>query len=35
LLTHISHHMGLHNEVNKELPSNIQLSFDGQTLNIN
>jgi len=35
LLTHISHHMGLHEEVNNQLPSNIQLAFDGQTLKIN
>ena len=30
LLTHISHYMGLHNEINSELPSNIKLAFDGQ-----
>ena len=30
LLTHISHFMGLHDEVNNELPSYIQLAFDGQ-----
>lgn len=28
-LTHISHQMGLHNEVNAELPNNIQLAYDG------
>jgi len=27
--------MGLHEEVNNQLPSNIQLAFDGQTLKIN
>ncbi len=27
--THISHHMGRHNEVNKELPSGIELAYDG------
>lgn len=27
--THISHRMGLHNEVEKELPENIHLSYDG------
>lgn len=27
--THISHQLGLHNDVNKELTSNIELSFDG------
>lgn len=32
--THISHQMGLHEEVNKSLPSNRQLAFDGQTIQI-
>ncbi len=27
--THISHQLGLHDEVNKELPTNIELGFDG------
>jgi phosphoribosyl 1,2-cyclic phosphate phosphodiesterase len=31
-LTHISHHMGLHDEINKELPTNINLAFDGQKI---
>tara|TARA_B100001250_G_scaffold262781_1_gene226439 strand:+ start:6243 stop:7010 length:768 start_codon:yes stop_codon:yes gene_type:complete len=35
LLTHISHYMGLHNIVNKELPSNIKLGYDGQTIVLN
>ncbi len=30
--THISHQLGLHAEVNKELPSNIELAFDGLQL---
>ncbi|MCC6371151.1 MAG: MBL fold metallo-hydrolase [Bacteroidia bacterium] len=30
--THISHQLGLHNEVNKELPENIELAFDGLQL---
>ena len=30
--THISHQLGLHDEVNKELPSNIELGFDGLQL---
>tara|TARA_B100000674_G_C37666604_1_gene835079 strand:- start:132 stop:779 length:648 start_codon:yes stop_codon:yes gene_type:complete len=34
LLTHISHYMGLHEEVNKELPDNIKLSYDGQKIKI-
>lgn len=28
-LTHISHQMGLHSEVEKELPSKVRLAFDG------
>ena len=28
-LTHISHNMGLHEEVSKELPSNVFLAYDG------
>lgn len=31
-LTHISHNLGLHNEVESELPPNIKLAFDGLTL---
>lgn len=30
--THMSHQIGLHDEVNAELPSNMQLAYDGQTL---
>ncbi len=30
LLTHISHYMGLHDDVNKELPANIKLAYDSQ-----
>jgi phosphoribosyl 1,2-cyclic phosphate phosphodiesterase len=29
---HISHQLGLHNEVSKELPENIELAFDGLQL---
>ncbi len=32
--THISHQLGLHNEVSKELPSFIELAYDGLKLNI-
>lgn len=32
--THISHQLGLHNEVNKELPANIHLAYDGLKMNI-
>lgn len=28
-LTHISHHLGIHDEVEKSLPENIKLAFDG------
>jgi phosphoribosyl 1,2-cyclic phosphate phosphodiesterase len=31
-LTHISHNMGLHDEVSKELPSNIFLAYDGLSI---
>jgi phosphoribosyl 1,2-cyclic phosphate phosphodiesterase len=27
-ITHVSHQMGLHAEVNKELPKNVQLAYD-------
>ena len=33
-ITHISHQMGLHEEVQKELPSNILLAYDGLTIDI-
>lgn len=32
--THISHQLGLNDEINNELPANIRLAFDGLTLNI-
>ncbi|RYF21525.1 MAG: MBL fold metallo-hydrolase [Flavobacteriales bacterium] len=32
--THMSHYLGLHADVNKELPSNIQLAFDGLSFKI-
>ena len=28
-LTHISHHMGLHKEIESSLPENIKLAYDG------
>ena len=28
-LTHLSHFVGLHEEVNRKLPDNIQLAYDG------
>jgi phosphoribosyl 1,2-cyclic phosphate phosphodiesterase len=31
-ITHISHQMGLHSEVSKELPSEIMLAYDGLSL---
>lgn len=33
-LTHISHKMGLHKQVNRELPSYIQLAYDGLVLEL-
>jgi phosphoribosyl 1,2-cyclic phosphate phosphodiesterase len=33
-ITHISHQMGLHDEVQKELPSGISLAYDGLVLDI-
>ena len=33
-LTHISHQMGLHEEVSKELPSNVELAYDGLSVNL-
>ena len=35
LLTHISHYMGSHDNVNDELPNNINLAYDGQVVNLN
>lgn len=32
--THISHKMGLHNQINEELPDNIEIAYDGLTLMI-
>lgn len=34
LFTHISHHMGLHEEINLELPKDYKLAFDGQKITI-
>ena len=34
-ITHISHQLGRHEEINKELPENIQLAWDGLKLNFN
>ena len=34
LLTHISHYMGLHDEVNSELPNSIKLAYDGQQITL-
>ena len=33
-LTHISHQMGLHHDVNEELPQGISLAYDGLRLEI-
>ena len=34
LLIHISHYMGLNDKVNKELPSHIDLAYDGQIVSL-
>jgi phosphoribosyl 1,2-cyclic phosphate phosphodiesterase len=34
LLTHISHYMGLHDDVNNELPNNIKLAYDRQQMTL-
>jgi phosphoribosyl 1,2-cyclic phosphate phosphodiesterase len=33
--THISHQLGLHEEVQSQLPENIYLAYDGLTIEIN
>lgn len=33
-ITHISHQMGLHQEVSKELPRNVKLAYDGLVLRV-
>lgn len=33
-ITHIGHYMGLHDEVNAQLPANIQLAYDGLSFEI-
>lgn len=33
-LTHISHLLGLHKEINAELPANIELAYDGLEINL-
>ena len=33
-ITHLSHRMGLHDEVSKELPENVYLAFDGLKISI-
>jgi len=33
-LTHVSHQMGLHNRVSKELPGNVFLAFDGLEISV-
>ena len=31
-LTHLSHHMGLHENINRNLPENVKLAYDGLTI---
>ena len=33
-LTHISHNLGLHDEVKKKLPKNIELAYDNLELSL-
>ena len=33
-LTHISHQLGKHSEINNELPQHIQLAYDGLVLSL-
>jgi phosphoribosyl 1,2-cyclic phosphate phosphodiesterase len=33
-LTHMSHNLGLHKEIEKELPANVRLAFDGLSINV-
>jgi phosphoribosyl 1,2-cyclic phosphate phosphodiesterase len=33
-LTHISHYLGMHNEVSKELPRNVALGYDGLSFSV-
>ena len=33
-ITHISHEMGLHAEVERELPAGVRLAYDNLTVNI-
>ena len=33
-LTHLSHEMGLHAEVSKELPANVEFAYDGLKVTI-
>jgi len=33
-LTHISHLLGKHEDVSKELPDNVEIAYDGLVLNI-
>ena len=33
-LTHVSHLLGLHKEVSKELPGNVEIAFDGLTITV-
>tara|TARA_B110000444_G_C18811334_1_gene582742 strand:+ start:769 stop:1536 length:768 start_codon:yes stop_codon:yes gene_type:complete len=35
LLTHISHYMGLHDDINDELPDHVNLAYDGQVVILN
>ena len=34
LIIHVNHHVGLHAEVNKQLPEGVELAYDGQVIEI-
>ncbi len=34
-ITHISHQLGLHDEINAKLPANVELAYDGLVLDLN
>ncbi len=34
ILTHISHHMGFHDDINETLPDNVSLGYDGMSLHL-
>lgn len=35
ILTHISHKLGLHDEISQKLPENVEIAYDGLTIDVN